>query len=73
MRRRIPKRQRVHDLHIPGEASPYLLPANVEAAIKDARSLHNLRTPCRTLADMSEEEIRALERTYGVPVQRKKP
>lgn len=26
--------------------------------------------PCRTLADMSEAEIRALEAQYGCPVQR---
>jgi len=29
--------------------------------------------PCRTLADMSENEIREIEREYGCKVRRSKP
>jgi hypothetical protein len=37
----------------------------------DRRDLKNIKPPpCRTLRDMTEEEILAIEKQYGVPVIR---
>jgi hypothetical protein len=38
--------------------------------IRDWLSMEFRGPPCKTLADMTEPEIRALEREYGAPVIR---